>query len=71
MLTNPAGGIGSRSVDLGKVLSGESSSTVSSPTTIGIDNDLATGQASITLGTTNDEAARGLNLLIQGKNMKA
>jgi len=32
------------------------------PATVGIDNDLATSQTSITLGTTNDEAARGLDL---------
>lgn len=33
-----------------------------SPSTICVDDDLTTSQPSITLGSTNDETARGLNL---------
>lgn len=60
--TNPASGVGRRSIDLGKVLSRESSSSMCTPATVGIDDDLATSQTSITLRTTNDEASRGLDL---------
>jgi hypothetical protein len=35
---------------------------VSAPATIGVDNDLASGQTSIALGATDDEEARRLNL---------
>ena len=62
-LSNPPGGVRSGTVDLGEVLSGESTSTVSSPTTVGVDDDLASGQAGITLRATNDEAARGLDVV--------
>lgn len=44
-------------------LSGESTTTVGGVTTIGIDNNLTTGQTSITLGTTDDETARGLDVV--------
>ena len=32
------------------------------PSSVGVDDDLATSQTSITLGSTDDEAARGLDL---------
>jgi hypothetical protein len=35
---------------------------MSTPATVGIHNDLTTSEASITLRTTNDETAGGLNL---------
>lgn len=61
-LGDPAGEVGSGTVDLGEILSRESTTTVGTPTTVGVDNDLTAGQTGITLGTTNDEAARGLDL---------
>lgn len=36
---------------------------MSAPTTVGVDDDLTAGQTGITLGTTNDEEARGLNVV--------
>lgn len=62
-LGNPTGSVSSRSVDLGKVLSGESTTTVSTPTTVGVDNDLSTGQTSVTLRTANDESAGWLDVV--------
>ena len=62
-LGDPAGDVSSRPVDLGEVLAGEGTTTVSTPATVGVDNDLATSQTGITLGTTDDEESRGLNLL--------
>ena len=61
-LGDPAGKVGGRAIDLGEVLSGESSSTVGTPSSVGVDNDLATGQTGITLGTTNDKEAGRLDL---------
>ena len=61
-LGDPAGSVSRGTVDLGEVLAREGSSTVGTPATVGVDNDLTTSQTSVTLGTTNDEAARGLNL---------
>jgi hypothetical protein len=61
-LGDPAANVGSGAIDLGEILAGEGTTTVGTPTTVGVDNDLAAGQTSITLGTTNDEETRGLNL---------
>lgn len=61
-LGDPAGQVGGGTVDLGEVLAGEGTTTVGAPATVGIDNDLAPGQAGVTLGTANDEEARWLNL---------
>lgn len=61
-LGDPSGEVGSGAVDLGEVLSGESTTTVGTPTTVGVDDDLAAGQTGVTLGTTNDEETRGLDL---------
>lgn len=61
-LTDPSSSVSSRSVDLGEVLAREGTSTMSTPSTVGIDDDLATSQTSITLRSANDEAARGLDL---------
>ena len=60
--TDPTRSISSRAIDFGEVLAGEGSSTMSTPTTISVDNDLSSSQASVTLGSTDDEAARGLDL---------
>jgi len=54
----PTSSISSRTIDLGSILSREGSSTVSTPTTIGINNDLTTSQTSITVWATNDETTR-------------
>lgn len=61
-LGDPSTDVGGRSVDLGEILSGESTTTVGTPATVCVDNDLATSQTGVTLRTTNDEQARGLNL---------
>ena len=60
--TDPTGSVGGRAIDFGEVLAREGSSSVSTPSTVGVDDDLTTSQSSVTLRTTNDESARGLNL---------
>ena len=62
-LGDPTGEVGGGAVDLGEVLAGEGTTTVSTPATVGVDNDLTTSQTSITLGATNDEEARGLDVV--------
>lgn len=61
-LGDPSSNVGSGTVNLGVVLSRESTTTVSTPTTVGVDNDLATSQTGITLRSTDDEQARWLDL---------
>ena len=61
-LGDPAGHVCGGSVDLGEVLSGEGTTTVGSPSSVRVDDDLAAGQTSISLGSTNDEQSRGLDL---------
>jgi hypothetical protein len=48
-LGDPSGGVGGRPVDLGVVLAGECAATVSAPAAVGVDDDLAAGQAGIAL----------------------
>ena len=64
-LRDPAGGVRRGAVDLGEILARESSSTVRTPTTVRIDNDLTAGETGITLRTTDDETAGGLDLYIR------
>lgn len=61
-LSNPSGEVGSRSVDLREILAREGTTTVGTPATVGVDDDLSASDTSITLRTTNDEEATGLEL---------
>jgi hypothetical protein len=61
-LGDPATKVSCGTIDLGVVLAGESTTTVGSPTTVGVDNDLTASETGITLRSTNDEEARGLDL---------
>ena len=62
-LGDPSSGVGSRSVDLGEVLSGESTTSVSTPSTISVNDNLSASQTSITLGSSDDESTRGLDVV--------
>ena len=61
-LGDPAPDVGGRAIDLGEVLAGEGATTVGTPATVGVDDDLAASETGITLGATNDKEARGLDL---------
>lgn len=61
-LGNPTGQVGGGAVDLGEVLAGEGTTTVGTPAAVGVDNDLTAGQTGVTLGTTDDEETRWLDL---------
>ena len=62
-LGDPASNVGSGTVDLGVVLSGESTTTVGTPTTVGVNDDLTASETGVTLRTTDDEAAGGLEVV--------
>jgi len=56
-LGDPAGKVGGGAVDLGVVLAGESTTTVSAPAAVGVDNDLAAGESCVALGAADYEEA--------------
>lgn len=62
-LGDPASDVGSGSVDLGEILSGESTTSVGTPSTVGVNDDLAAGQTSITLWATDDEKSGWLDVV--------
>src|SRR3954447_25734936 len=47
MLGHPAGGVGGGTVDLGRVLATEGAAAVASRAPVGVDDDLATGEAGV------------------------
>lgn len=52
-----AGDVGAGAVHLGGVLAGEGAATVGAPAAIGVDDDLAAGEASVTVGAADHKAA--------------
>ncbi|RNA06324.1 hypothetical protein BpHYR1_015245 [Brachionus plicatilis] len=52
----PSGSISATSVDFSVVFARKSSTTMSTPATISVHNDLSTSQTGITLRTTNDKS---------------
>lgn len=62
-LGDPAGEVSGGTVDLGEVLAGEGTTTVGTPSTVGVNNDLTASETGVTLGTTNDEQTRGLDVV--------
>ena len=62
-LGDPAGGVGGGTVDLGAVLAGEGTASVGAPTSVGVDDDLAAGEAGVTVGSADDEAAGGVDVV--------
>merc|ERR1712061_420274 len=57
--------IGRRSVDFGGILAGKRAATMSSPTSICVDDDLTACQPSITLWTTDDELAGRVDVKVR------
>jgi hypothetical protein len=56
-LGNPAAEVGGRPINLGEVLAGEGATAMSTPATVGVDDDLTTSQTGVALRTTNYEEA--------------
>ena len=57
VLGNPAAHVGGGAVHLGRILAGEGTTAVAAHATVGVHDDLAPGEAGITLRTTHDELA--------------
>src|SRR5574343_330026 len=57
VLGHIAAGVGGRAVDLGRILAGEGTTAVRGCPAVGVDNDLAAGQAAVALRATDDETA--------------
>ena len=54
-------GVRGRAIDLGRVLARERSAAVAGGAAVGVDDDLATGQAAVAHGTADLELARGVH----------
>mmetsp|Transcript_3730 Transcript_3730/g.4458 ORF Transcript_3730/g.4458 Transcript_3730/m.4458 type:complete len:271 (-) Transcript_3730:352-1164(-) len=73
-LGHPTTGVGGRTINLGGILSGEGSTSVGTPSTVGINDNLTSGKTGISLGSTNDELSRGVDvevasgLVVDGKS---
>ena len=52
-----ARGIGGRAVDLGRVLAGEGAAAVRRRAAVGVDDDLAAGEAAVAVGAADEELA--------------
>ncbi len=63
VLGNVAGHVGSGAVDLGRVLAAESTAAVATPTAVGVDDDLATGQTAVAVRTADDELAGRVDVI--------
>ena len=64
ILSDPAGGIGGRAVDLAGVLAAEGTAAVAGIAAVGIHDDLTAGQAGVTLRAANDKAAGGVDVVL-------
>jgi len=61
-LGDPAGGVGGGAIDLSEILAREGATTMSTPASVRVDDDLSSGQSGVTHGSTNDELARWLQV---------
>src|SRR5690606_18403689 len=62
VLGQVTGGIGRRAVHLGRVLAREGAAAVGGGTAVGVDDDLAAGEAGVAVRATDDEAAGGVHI---------
>mmetsp|Transcript_18288 Transcript_18288/g.25771 ORF Transcript_18288/g.25771 Transcript_18288/m.25771 type:complete len:271 (+) Transcript_18288:367-1179(+) len=65
-LGHPTAGVGGGTIDLGGILSREGSTSVGTPSTVGINDNLTSGKTGISLGSTNDELSRGVDVEVAG-----
>mmetsp|Transcript_24426 Transcript_24426/g.58520 ORF Transcript_24426/g.58520 Transcript_24426/m.58520 type:complete len:497 (+) Transcript_24426:101-1591(+) len=63
-LGHPAARVGRRAVDLGRVLAREGAAAVRAPAAVGINDDLAAGQAGVALRAADDELARRVDVQV-------
>ena len=56
--------VASRAIDLRRIFAAECATAVTSHATVGVHNDLAAGQSGVAHRTTDDEAARGIDVVL-------
>ena len=61
VLGHVPGGVGAGAVDLARVLAGEGAAAVRSGAAVGVDDDLAAGEAAVAHGAADDELAGGVD----------
>jgi len=61
VLGDPTAHVGRRAVNLRRIFAGERAATVTTPTTVGIDDDLTAGETGVALRATDDELAGGVD----------
>src|SRR5205085_2292662 len=66
ILGNIARHVGSRAIDLGRILAAEGAAAVASSTAVGIDNNLTAGQAAVAVRSAFKEAAGGIDVAEDG-----
>ena len=72
VLGDPARGVGGRAVDLRRVLAGEGAATVAGHAAVGVDDDLAAGEARVADGAADDEASgRVAEVVLRGVELAA
>ena len=62
VLCDVAGGIGRAAVHLGRVLAGESTAAMGALAAVGVDDDLAAGEAGVAVGAADDELPGGVHM---------
>jgi len=62
-LGDPPGGVCCTTIDLSWVLSGEGSTTMGSPSSVCVDDDLATGKAGVSMWSTTGEASTRVEMV--------
>lgn len=62
-LGDPPGNIGTRAIYLAGILSGESTTTMGTPSTVAVNNNLAASETCISLWSTNDEPSRWVKVV--------
>src|SRR6185295_2428096 len=63
---HPAGGVARGAIDLRRILATESPTAVPAHATVGVDDDLATREAGVTLRSADDEAAGRIDVELYG-----
>jgi len=63
-LGHPTASVGGGPINIGRILSGEGSASVGSPSAVGINDDLTSGEAGISLGSSDDELSGGVQVYV-------
>ena len=57
--------VGCGAIDLGRIFSAEGAAAVTSHAAVGVDDDLASGESGVAHGAADDEASRGIDVILR------